>query len=355
MTDVYKGALDALPDAVFLADSDYRVIYFNRLFSELFRPEKAEVSLGDALSCAEKTAECGKGEACGMCSLRAAVRRAYENPFGTYVGRVEKCVRQGKNRLSVCFELSVSRVGEVYLGYLSDVRGRDTDLDMASAERFQRGLLPDKKASGGAFDYLYLPVRSVGGDMLDVFEREGRKCAFIADVSGKGVAAAMLTAFIKATFRRDLPPAAALTFMQSVYRALGTDERSYITALTLAVDRQKGSAEFASAGHNVPLLRRRRGCVTAHYAPAPPVSGWFDEVCYRSFRLDAEEGDLFVLATDGVTELEGRAGGRFGLEGLKGVLAQSETPDDFCARLSRALGGFSDRPTDDVTALALRV
>ena len=356
MTDLYKNALDALPDAVFLADAEFRVVYHNRLFHELFRPEKSGLRLGDAISCGDKCGECGEGEKCSLCGLRSAIRRAAASPFGSYRGNVRKTMRASGSVMPVSFDLTVSRVGDLYLGCLGDLRGGELDADLAGAERFQRGLLPDRSADvGAAFDYLYLPIRRVGGDMLDVYRRGACACGLVADVSGKGVTAAMLSSFIKATFRRDLPPARALTFMQSAYRSLKTDERSYITALAVEIDRAAGRAEFCSAGHNVPLLRKSGGKVTAHYAPAPPVSGWFDEVEYRTSSVEARPGDLFVLATDGVTEHVGAEGERFSLARLERALARAHSPAGFLAGLSSSLRDFAGEQGDDLTVLAIQV
>ena len=74
---------------------------------------------------------------------------------------------------------------------------------MLTAQQMQRRLLPAGKSMGGVpYSYMYIPCYDVGGDLPDVYEHDGKTYGVLADVSGKGISAGMLSAFVKAGFDR---------------------------------------------------------------------------------------------------------------------------------------------------------
>ena len=356
MESLYQKALNAMPGAVFLVDDDYRVKYCNSVFSELFDTVVEGQLLGDAVHCGDNCGSvCGKGKNCALCGLRHAAAEAKRSPFGTYQGAVSKTVLSGEGKVAVTFDVRITDLGGYFLGIIDNMHaGLEEDIERAA--RMQRGFLPDKNVDVGAnFDYLYLPVKRVGGDLLDVYNGGGKPSAFVADVSGKGVTAAMLTSFVKATYRRDLPFSKNFREMQRGFLRLGADDRSYVTVLALSLSADGKKATYCSAGHSLPLLQKTGGKVVKRYAPAPPVSGWFNDVKYRSHTAKAKKGDLFVLATDGVTDLVGKSGETFGLKRLCAVLEKSNGAKEFLQTLKEEIRSFCDKQTDDLTVLCIEV
>lgn len=356
MESLYQKALNAMPGAVFLVDDGYHVKYCNAVFSELFDTVAEGQLLGEAVHCGDKEeGVCGQGKKCALCGLRHAAMEAKKNPFGTYCGAVRKNVVSGEEKVGVTFDVRITDLGGYFLGVIDNMHaGMSEDLDRAA--RMQQGFLPDKNTDIGVeFDYLYLPVKRVGGDLLDVYCKDGKASAFIADVSGKGVTAAMLTSFVKATYRRDLPFSKNFREMQRGFLRLGADDRSYVTVLALSLSADGKKATYCSAGHSLPLLQKTGGKVVKRYAPAPPVSGWFNDVKYRSHTAKARKGDLFVLATDGVTDLVGKSGETFGLKRLCAVLEKSNGAKEFLQALKEEIRSFCDKQTDDLTVLCIEV
>ena len=356
MESLYQKALNAMPGAVFLVDDGYHVKYCNAVFSELFDTVAEGQLLGEAVHCGDKEeGVCGQGKKCALCGLRNAAMEAKKNPFGTYYGAVRKNVVSGEEKVGVTFDVRITDLGGYFLGVIDNMHaGMSEDLDRAA--RMQQGFLPDKNTDIGVeFDYLYLPVKRVGGDLLDVYCKDGKASAFIADVSGKGVTAAMLTSFVKATYRRDLPISKNFRGMQQSFLRLGADDRSYVTLLALSLDKRGENVTFCLAGHSLPLLRKSGNTVRRFYAPAPPISSWFDDVNYRAKRAKAKCGDLFVLATDGVTDLTNQKGENFGLERLSQVLKKASNAKEFLRLLKDEIRAFSGVQTDDLTVLAIDV
>jgi len=150
------------------------------------------------------------------------------------------------------------------------------------------------------------PAKEVGGDFYDFFEMgENRLCLIIADVSGKGVPAALFMAvtktLIKATAKAGRGAAEILTEVNREI-APGNEQSMFVTVFFGVLDLNTGELVYTNAGHNPPLLIRR-GAVPA-YLPASRqlVVGAMSGTCYRNERVVLAPGDRLLLYTDGVTE-----------------------------------------------------
>ena len=176
----------------------------------------------------------------------------------------------------------------------------------------------------------------------------------LADVSGKGISAGMLSAFVKAGLDRKQPDLAkALIALNAKFNELNQDERSYVTVVGVRMDKAQGKLRYVSAGHNAPILLKNAYGIHEIESPAPPISTWMPNFEYKERELPFESGDLLVLLTDGVTECVNAKGEQFGIERAESVLMQSHGAEDFVAKLKSALGVFSGgKFTDDVTAIA---
>ncbi|MGN1061768.1 MAG: PP2C family protein-serine/threonine phosphatase, partial [Candidatus Scatosoma sp.] len=228
---------------------------------------------------------------------------------------------------------------------------------MLTAKQMQQRLLPAGKQTGGvAYSYMYIPSLEIGGDLPDVYEFGGRVFGVLSDVSGKGISAGMLSAFIRAGFdRHELSVAKAVSALKEQFVQLNQDERSYITVVAVSIDRETRLLHYVLAGHNAPiLLRNGRGTgINEIEDPAPPVSNWIENLEYTEKHMSYEAGDLLVLLSDGVTECPNTAGERFGIERVESVLMQSSRAEDFIGKLKNALTVFcGGKFTDDITAVA---
>lgn len=181
--------------------------------------------------------------------------------------------------------------------------------ELAIGRRIQQSLLPRflPEIKGWTFAADYEPAREVGGDLFDVFHLRGRPdliCLLIADVTGKGVPAALLMADVRALLHAAADnadgPADALGRVNGIL----VRERAtplFVTAALLVVDVASGRIAFASAGHEPPLVARFRGGIDRLDVPGP-ILGAFGDATFDQGTAELHRGDALLLYTDGLTE-----------------------------------------------------
>lgn len=353
----YKKILDRMPQGVFVFDDKLRVKFTNAAFRRSFAEGvKAQGTLAQALGCREE-GKCGEGAYCGQCAFLRVMKNALadrsekEETIHTTVnrgGRMDKL----SMRIRV---LPVDEKGKLFLGLTEGTYQTEIEREMLSAQQMQRRLLPAGKSIGGVnYAYVYIPKYGVGGDLPDVYELEGQTYGVLSDVSGKGISAGMLAAFIKAAFDKKQPNlAVALSQLNLKFNELNPDERSYITVSAVRIDKGAGLLKYAVAGHNVPILLKNQYDINEIESPAPPISNWMPNFVYQENEMPFERGDILVMLTDGVTECTNAKGEQFGIERVENVLMQSHSAEDFIAKVKSALGVFCGGDySDDVTAVA---
>ncbi|HEY0142726.1 MAG TPA: SpoIIE family protein phosphatase [Thermoanaerobaculia bacterium] len=190
--------------------------------------------------------------------------------------------------------------------------------ELRTARVIQSRLLPATLPS--TEDYLFAatnkPCRTVSGDYYDVVTRpDGRIYFVIADVSGKGITAALVMSSLATAFdiftRRDLTPAELVREM-NVTLAPKTAPTKYATLVAGVLDPTTGIVEFTNAGHVPPLIVGAGG--VQMLSSTDMVVGLFTTARYRTQRIQLEPGDSLVLFTDGVTEAENAAEEQLGIE-----------------------------------------
>ncbi len=353
----YKKILDRMPQGVFVFDDKLRVKFTNAAFRRSFSDgSRAQGSLAQALACKE-AARCGEGASCAYCAFHRVMRSAVaENAEKTET--VHTSVNRGGHTDKISMRIRVLPAddkGKLFLGLTDGTYHTEIEREMLSAQQMQRRLLPAGKSVGGvAYAYMYIPRYGVGGDLPDVYELNGQTYGVLSDVSGKGISAGMLSAFLKAAFDKKQPDLAlALSQLNGKFNELNQDERSYITVSAVRIDKTAGVLRYAVAGHNVPILLRNSLGINEIEAPAPPISNWMPNFAYRENEMPFEHGDVLAMCTDGVTECVNSAGEQFGIERVESVLMQSLGAEDFIAKLKSALSVFcGGNYSDDITAVA---
>ncbi len=353
----WKRILDRLPEGVFLFDDKLRVKFTNAAFKRSFsETAKSRGSLAETLGCGE-TEPCGSGANCRYCAflrtMRAAVREQAEKTETVHTA-VRRSGRMDKISVRIRI-LPVDEKGKLFMGLTDGTYQSEIERELLSAQQMQRRLLPAGKSMGGIpYSYMYIPCLGVGGDLPDVYELNGQTYGVLADVSGKGISAGMLSAFVKAGFDKKQPDLArALSALNVKFNELNQDERSYITVAAVRMDRESRTLRYATAGHNAPILLKNSVGINEIESPAPPISNWMTDFVYEERELPFENGDVLALLTDGVTECANSAGELFGIERAESVLAQSCGAEDFIGKLKSALNVFSGgKFSDDITAIA---
>ncbi len=353
----YKKVLDGLPEGVFVFDEKLRVRFTNAAFRRSFSDTaKPQGTLAKVLACGE-SGKCGEGKACGYCAflrvMRAAVATNKEQTETVHTS-VKRSGHTDKISVRIRI-LPLEKRGKLFLGLTDGTYSTEIEREMLSAQRMQQRLLPAGKSMGGVpYSYMYIPCLGIGGDLPDVYEFNGQTYGVLADVSGKGISAGMLSAFVKAGFdRKQENLAKALSALNLKFNELNQDERSYITVAAVRIDKTTGTLKYAVAGHNAPILLKNSLGINEIESPAPPISTWMPDFLYQENELPFEKGDLLVLLTDGVTECVNAKGEQFGIERAESVLMQSLSAEDFIGKLKTALTVFSGgKFSDDITAIA---
>ena len=346
--NLYREVLDNIPTAAIVVDRHMRVRYTNRAFRECFGSQRAKGTLRETTGCTSEEV-CGEGVRCAYCPIRSLFSDAMSNGGRAFRKLI---VRGGEGDIS--FRIRVAPLGKYLLGIVDNAYETEIAREMYSAQDIQQRLLPPARSGAGThYSFMYIPCRAIGGDRPDVYEVNGETMGLLADVSGKGISAGMLSAFVKAGWDRGEPsPAAALRGLNAKFQELNLDERSYVTAAAVRIDRANGEIVYSAAGHNAPMLLKSALGIDEIVMNSPPISNWIPEFGYSDRAIGYKKGDILVLLTDGVTESRSPAGEQFGIERVEEVLRRSENAERFIERLKAALREFCGTFDDDLTAVA---
>jgi len=233
--------------------------------------------------------------------------------------------------------------------------------ELSIARNIQQALLP-----GGFRDSRYLaasginsPCLAVGGDYFDVFPITNDRTAFlIADVSGKGLGAALLTTMLQGALTGMSIGTDPAIIFQLINRFLCEhDEVGHYATLFFGILSPNGCLEYINAGHPLPLLLRG-GEVTEPFTEGSFPVGLIPETEYVTSRAQLHPEDTLVLFSDGVTEAMDPDEQMFGVPRLCGVLAgQKDAPLDFLQNaIIESVHNFTrgGRQRDDITLLLIR-
>jgi serine phosphatase RsbU (regulator of sigma subunit) len=241
--------------------------------------------------------------------------------------------------------------------------------ELEAARRIQTGLLPDPLAlfageSAFSLRAVVEPARSVGGDFYDCFRLDdGRLFLLVADVSGKGMPAALFMALCKATLK-----AAAISARGDPGNALrraavdiGRDnpEAFFVTVFAAALDPRSGRLDYCNAGHEPPYARRPDGPLERLPRAERPPIGVPDDFPFVTQTRQLAPGEWLCAVTDGVTEAMDESGALYGparLEQALETLPAAAAPDQVLATVRDDVKRFvkSAPASDDLTLLALR-
>lgn len=247
------------------------------------------------------------------------------------------------------------------IGDLSPAEQRTLEEDLETAARIQKAHLPQvaTELAGWEFAFAFEPAGPVGGDCCDVLGHPGGEATFLlGDVSGKGVAAAMLAASLHATIRTlaspGTPVEALVERANRLFRS-GSVSRAFATLVCGRVS-PDGTLAVCNAGHCPPLLST--GGRIREIDPTGLPIGTFLSTAYGGHALRLSKGDFLVAFTDGLTEARDASGAEYGSERLAATLSGLDRPtargvvDTCLADLHSFTGGRA--PEDDLSILAIR-
>ncbi len=345
---LYHSLVETLPQNIFRKDRECRFTFANQQFCralgrpleeivgktdfDFFPRELAEkyqrddrrvIQTGDSYETIEEHLPPGKSRI-----YVQVVKTPLRSPDGSIIGlqaifwdiTEQRLAEEGLRAANAALEQSQNEL------HIRNVQMED---DLKMAREIQLTMLPqqypvfpptaDPATSAFRFTHRYLPTGSVGGDFFTVSAlSETSAAVFLCDVAGHGVRSALVTAMIRALVEELKPlaekPGEFLTKLNSdlcaILKHAGTPLLT--TAFYLVADWQSCRMRYANAGHPKPLHVRRRDGVVEVLSNASgksqPALGLIDYAAYQSSEVALSTGDLVLLFTDGLVEVQNRRG-----------------------------------------------
>ena len=289
-----------------------------------------------------------------MAELRARVHNILEVRLLHQATRNYSRVLEGTVR-----ELEASRE-VIRLKTLEEAKRTEAELSLA--QETQESLLPRSLPQFENFSIhaFNSPTRYVGGDFYDFLPlRSGEWMGVLADVSGKGIPAALLSSMILGAlsmeFRSGTPPQEVLNRINRLLCEKSLPFQ-FVTLFLFSLN-PDGEGQFISAAHNVAYLFRSATGKIEWLVPDAFALGIFDSASYQSRPLHLDKGDILLVYSDGLTDAENQQDGMFGDERLLNIIRETAPCGSHAlqARLLKTIDEFTQGTpqTDDITLLVV--
>ncbi len=239
---------------------------------------------------------------------------------------------------------------------------RRLEQELWVARDTQMGLVPSRPMIFGPWEIRgkVIPARAVGGDYFDYYPLSDQRFAVaIADVSGKGMPAALLMSNVQAALRAHATEErkardAVRQVNAQVARSAGLGK--FVTLFYGQVDVPGGTLTYTNAGHNLPLLRRSSGQVE-ELSAGGLLLGVEEDAQYEQETVPFRPNDALLLYSDGISEASDSRGNHFGEERLRQwwLAWEQQTPDSVLETLVKELETFrgAAAQSDDITAVVV--
>jgi len=251
-------------------------------------------------------------------------------------------------------------------------KGRmERELQMALS--VQTGLLPEKtpRLPGWDFATYWNPARQVSGDFYDFIRLSGASHTLfgnqpswgllVADVTDKGMPAALFMAFTRSIIRANMHQVASPAEGITQANCLICDESThglFVTMFYGQIIPATGDFIYVNAGHNPPLLYRSKSQTLERLMPTGIPVGIVEDFKYKQSRISLDNGDFLVCYTDGITEAVNPAEEEFGMDRLEAVVmnCRNASAEAIAAAVRQAVEDFSQPMTqfDDITILVIK-
>ena len=236
--------------------------------------------------------------------------------------------------------------------------------ELAIAATIQQRILPESLPNIAGYDLsgINIPAIEVCGDYYDMMRIDDNKYALImADVSGKGIPAALLVSSLQASLRVYLEGGIELTTLAEKLNKLiysSTTAEKYLTLCICYLNVETGEIEALNAGHNPPLIVRNNNKLEKIGAGGIPIGMADLGLSYSKKEITLQKGESLLFFTDGITEAMDSKEEMFEDERLESFLIENraKSANDFVNDLIREVNGFVGRApqSDDITVLYLK-
>ena len=297
-----QNILDGMTDWVRVIDLEDNIIYTNNAM---------KLDLGQSLVGKKCYQVIGRTTPCENCiSMQAAKTEIQRHKEETIAGKIYSVMSSPLKNADGEVEAVVEVLRDVTKAKQMEIKLKEHNekltTDLQIARKMQYSLLPKKlKTDLFDFNYVYVPCEEIGGDFFDIFFiDENHFGLYIADVSGHGVPASMLTMFLRQTINKNiLSPAQSLSQLFQVFNDADFDESWYITMFYAVIDFSANTITYANAGHNAPPILFNYNGPERLEASGIPISNWVSDPVYEEYVKPLHEGDKLMFFTDGIIEL----------------------------------------------------
>ena len=320
--------LEGIADWVRVINKEGIIIYANKSMKE----DLGEEIVG--IACEE--AHCGLNN-CNFCITKRSmatgeVIQKEEIIGGRHYSIKSSPVKDSNGEIYAAVEVfrDVTRERKLELDLIN--KNKKINKDLQFAKRIQEKILPRKGANDSLkLDYVYKPSEILSGDMFDMFNiDEDNVGIYISDVAGKGVAASMMTMFIRQSMRvmkDDIKsPSAALEELHRRFVALNLEADNYFTMFYGIYNTKTQVFKYANAGHNCIPIRYNDKDLDLLFNKGYPITSLFENIVYEEKEMQLKVGDKIFFYTDGITEARDISGKEFGLEEVINII--QEQPDN---------------------------
>ena len=388
-----RAVLDSMPDNISIKDLEGRYIFDNSSHCRFLGATNTEEVVGKTLFDFLPPTIAAKFHAEDLRVLRSgAVVQSVDETVDHAGSRVWMSVTKMPLRddqgeliglVSTTRDITARKQAEEQLAaYAEALREKNAQLeaDLETARELQHALLPQRyprfpssassEASALRFHHFFRVSSGVGGDFFDVFQiSDSLAGVFICDVMGHGVRAALVAAILRALVEdlraRATEPA---RFLQELNRGLShilkhTRLTMFVSACYLLADISRGELHYANAGHPVPFCvhraRRSTELLPLHGSRPDPVLGIFDDAQYHSSSCELSAGDILLLFTDGLFEVEGADAQYYDQPRLLRAVNQRAglCAEELCKQLVEEVQQFAATKdfADDVCLIAMQI
>jgi serine phosphatase RsbU (regulator of sigma subunit) len=269
--------------------------------------------------------------------------------------------------LTVMANVAAIRVEHARLAEVEQAR-KLMEHELKQAETIQRSALPAQAPAVPGLDIAGYNAasRTVGGDYYDFFtDAEGHAALMLADVSGKGMPAALMVMGLQARVQplfESLPveSGALKSAMERLNRLTTANcpPGRFITVFACVADGRSGQINWVSAGHNPSLIVRKDGTFEV-LRGGGPIMGFFPELIYPEFEARLQPGDLLTIYSDGITEACSPEGKDFDIPRLAATLVANRHREakDIVELIAEAVRQWTHNapPADDITVVVARM
>lgn len=320
--------LESMADWVRVIDRDGNIIYANKSMKD---------ALGDDIIGMKCHKAYGRQTRCNFCITYRSIEtgevvQKEETINGRYYSIKTSPVTNSQGEVYAAVEVFRDVTRERKLEFELIERNKKMIKDLQLAKRMQERILPSKGLIGNLnIDYIYKPSEMLSGDMFDIFHMDGDNIGFyISDVAGHGLAASMVTMFIRQAMRgitHNLSnPAAILAELHRRFLLLNLEEDKYFTIFHGIYNKNTHEFKYANAGHNCIPIKFNGGKLEFLKATGFPIAKLFQNVHYEEKKIKLKLGDKLLFYTDGITEAKDDFGQEFGEEGV--IQSIKDNPDN---------------------------